>query len=169
MDPTDVRLQIPALKDSIYLNTGTFGPSPTVVLDEIRWALDLIERHGPYSPIVRESVEREGYERTRTTVADLLGAAPDEIILTRSASDSTNIIAHGLNWRSGDEVIVTDEEHQSGLLPWLNLAQRTGIKVRPVAVHPEPAVFLQNLADQMSPRTRLVFASHVTCFMAPMR
>lgn len=163
MNPADLRNQIPALSDSIHLNTGTFGPSPTVVLDEIRGALDLIEKHGPYSPIVRQKVEQEGYEWTRAEAAKLIGATPDAIILTRSASDGINIIAHGLDWQPGDEVVVTDEEHQSGILPWLILSQRSGIKVRVASLHPDPAVFLQNFADQISPRTRLVFASHVSC------
>ena len=66
MDVSAIRASIPALNQAIYLNTGTFGPSPTVALDEVRRALDLIERHGPYSPVVRQTVEREGYEWARS-------------------------------------------------------------------------------------------------------
>lgn len=163
MDLTSYRDQIPALKEAIYLNTGTFGPSPSTVIDEIRHAFDLIERHGPYSPIVRESVERQCYEQTRADVASLLGASPDEIVLTRSASDGTNTIAHGLDWRPGDEVIISNEEHQSGTLPWFILSQRQGIKVRIAKIDPDPAVTLQNIDDCFTQKTRLVFFSHVSC------
>ena len=157
------REQIPALADAIYLNTGTFGPSPVPVLDAIRHALDLIERHGPYSPLVRETVERASYEETRREAACLLGVDPAEIVLTRSASDGTNIIAHGLDWHPGDEVVITNEEHQSGMLPWFLLSRRQGIKVRVADISPDPALTLQNIADQVNERTRLVFASHVSC------
>lgn len=163
MDLTTYRAQIPALTDAIYLNTGTFGPSPVPVIGAIRQALDLIERHGPYSPVVRESVERQCYEATRSEAALLLGATPNEIVLTRSASDGINIIAFGLNWRPGDEVVIGNEEHQSGMLPWFILARRAGIRVRIARLDPDPAVTLQNIADCLTSKTRLVFFSHVSC------
>ena len=162
MNPASLREQIPALRDSIYLNTGTFGPSPTPVLEEIRRAFDLIEEHGPYSPHVRQTVEKEGYEATRSEAANLMGATADEIVLTRCASDGVNIVAYGLDWQPDDEILISNEEHQSGILPWLMLSQRNGVKVRVATVHPDPAVTLQNYSEQLSPRTRLVFASHVS-------
>lgn len=162
-DLTAYREQIPALRDAVYLNTGTFGPSPVPVIDAIRHALDLIEQHGPYSPLVRESVERQYYEHTRAEAALLLGASPDEIILTRSASDGTNTIAFGLDWRPGDEVVIGNEEHQSGMLPWFVLSQRAGIKVQVATLDPDPAITLQNIDDRLTPRTRLLFFSHVSC------
>jgi selenocysteine lyase/cysteine desulfurase len=157
------RDQIPALNDAVYLNTGTFGPSPTAVFDEIRQALNLIERHGPYSPEVREALERQAYEQTRLDAADLIGAHPEEIILTRSASDGINTIAFGLDWRPGDEVVISSEEHQSGTLPWFVLSRRFGVKVRIAKLDPDPAVTLQNIDDCITARTRLVFFSHVSC------
>ena len=162
MDIKQLRSAIPALRQAIYLNSGTFGPSPTVVLDEIRAALDLIETHGAYAPVVRRTIEREAYEKTRLAAAELLGAEADEVILTRSNSDGINIIAHGLDWQPGDEVVITDEEHASGIVPWLILAERKGIKVRTVALTHNPELLLQRLDEQVSPRTRLVFVSHVT-------
>jgi selenocysteine lyase/cysteine desulfurase len=163
MNLQHLRSQIPALNDAVYLNTGTFGPCPSAVIDEIRHAFDLIEQHGPYSPIVRETVERHCYEQTRTDAANLIGASPNEIILTRSASDGTNTIAHGLDWKPGDEVIISNEEHQSGTLPWFILSRRQGIKVRIANIDPDPAVTLQNIADNITAKTRLIFFSHVSC------
>jgi selenocysteine lyase/cysteine desulfurase len=162
LDLAALRRQIPALDDSIYLNAGTFGPPPTCVLDEIRGALDLIEKHGPYSPLVREAIERRGYEQTRVEVAQLLGVSTEEILLVRSASDAINVVAHGLDWEEGDEVVIGREEHQSGILPWLILSQRRGIRVRVAAVSPDPETTVQNFRQELSTRTRLLFASHVS-------
>jgi selenocysteine lyase/cysteine desulfurase len=111
-----LRRQIPALAQALYLNTGTFGPSPFVVYDAIREALYLAERHGPFSPVVRQAIERDAYEQTRERAAHLLGARSDEIVLTRSASDGVNIVAHGLDWRAGDEVVVTPVSNSP--YPW---------------------------------------------------
>ncbi len=163
MDLAIYRQQIPALNDASYLNTGTFGPSPSPVIDKICYGFELIERHGPYSPIVRETVERQWYEQSRAEAAALIGASTDEIILNRSASDGINTIAHGLDWQPGDEVVISNEEHQSGTLPWFILSERTGIKVRIAAVDPDPAITLQNIDDCITDKTRLVFFSHVSC------
>lgn len=162
-DLTTLRAKIPALQDCLYLNTGTFGPMPKVVVDEIRHGLDLMETHGPYSPLVRQTVEREGYEWTRKEAAALLGVSADEIVLTSNASTGINLVAHGLDWRPGDEVVISEQEHQSGMLPWLMLQRRNGIKVRVARLADDPGTILQNFADQMTPQTRLVFASHVSC------
>jgi selenocysteine lyase/cysteine desulfurase len=151
LDVDAIRNGIPALHDSIYLNTGTFGPSPAVVFEEIQDALDLIRRHGPYSPLVRQTVERERYEWTRLQAAQLMGASPDEIVLTRSASDGINLIAHGLDWQPGDQVVISSEEHQSGTLPWLVLARRRGIEVRLARLDHDPQSCLQTLPSS-SPR-----------------
>jgi selenocysteine lyase/cysteine desulfurase len=162
MDINTIRAGIPALKQAIYLNTGTFGPSPSVVLDEVRRALDLIEQHGPYSPFIRQTVEREGYEWARSEAAALLEVTPDEIALTRNASDGINIIAYGLDWRPGDEVVISNQEHPSGILPWLTLARRFGIHVRVAPLDANPEILLQEFEERITARTRLVFASHVS-------
>jgi selenocysteine lyase/cysteine desulfurase len=161
LDIQTVRAQIPALEHSTHLNTGTFGPSPRVVTDELIKAYELVGEYGAFSPVVRQRIERDGYERARARVADLLNVSRDEITLTRSSSDGICIVAYGLDWRPGDEIVITDQEHSSGELPWFVLHRRFGVNVRVVRVAPEPAETLQHFADAITPRTRLVFASHV--------
>lgn len=63
-------------------------------------------------------MELEGFEAVRGQVAGLLHAAPAEIAVpTRNVTDGINIVLHGLDWRPGDQVIVTDQEHPSGTAP----------------------------------------------------
>jgi selenocysteine lyase/cysteine desulfurase len=162
LDIQAIRAGIPALKNSTYLNTGTFGPSPTVVLNKIRRALDLIEEHGAFAPIVREEVEKKEYELAREKTAALLKVSSDEIALTRSVSDGVSMIANGLDWMPGDEVVISDQEHPSGMLPWLILGQRKGLRIRTAKLSHDPDTTLQNFSDQINPRTRLMFASHLT-------
>ena len=161
MDVDALRAQIPALANSIYLNTGTFGPLPRVVSDEIIKGYELISAHGAFSPVVRQQIERDGYERARMRVAQLVDVSPDEIALTSSASQGICTIAYGLDWKPGDEVVITDQEHPSGELPWFVLHKRFGVNVRAAQIARDDDQILQRFDNAITPRTRLVFASHV--------
>jgi selenocysteine lyase/cysteine desulfurase len=68
----------------------------------------------------------------------------------------------GLSWRAGDEVVITDQEHPSLVIPLLNIARRFGVVIRRTPVTQDQAAFLDGLAACLSDRTRLVAASHVT-------
>ena len=81
IDLPRLRAGIPALTNSIYLNTGTFGPMPTVVADEIRRAYGEIEQQGTFSPAIFWQMELEGFEAVRGQVAALLHAQTAEIAL----------------------------------------------------------------------------------------
>lgn len=161
MDIESIRSTIPALRNSIYLNTGTFGPMPTLVTQEMTKAYEMVGEFGAFSQIVRQKIERDGYESARASAVKLLNVTPDQLALTRSASDGICIIAYGLDWKAGDEVVVTDQEHPNGELPWINLHKRFGVEVRVVQIADDPNVTMQRFAEAITDRTRLVFASHV--------
>jgi len=105
----------------------------------------------------------EAYEATRGKIAALLGAEPDEIALTRSVTDGTNIIAHGLPWRAGDEVLISDKEHESGWVVWHEAARRYDLRLQILPLVADERELLSRLDELMTPRTRLVFISHVSC------
>jgi selenocysteine lyase/cysteine desulfurase len=163
MDLAYVRAAIPALANSIYLNTGTFGPMPTVVADEIRRAYGEIERQGTFSPAVFWQMELEGFEAVRGQVAALLHAEPAEIALTRNVTDGINIVLHGLDWQPGDQVILTDHEHPSGTVPWLALAERAGVELRWLELVDDADEIVARFQRLLTPRTRLAQLSHVSC------
>ena len=72
----------------------------------------------------------------RTKLGSFLNApSPNEIVFTRNATHSINQIAHGMTWSKGDVVLTTDREHNSNLVPWLQLEQEQGIDHRVVASH----------------------------------
>lgn len=162
MDLGRIRCEIPALGNSIYLNTGTYGPLPRVVAEEIVKVYRFIEEQGTFAKPVTDALYA-GYEEAREKVAALWGVESDEVALTRNTSDGINIIASGLPWREGDEVIISDQEHSSGILPWLNLARRRGIRVKVLRLVNDGEAILSKLEGMIGPRTRLIFLSHVTC------
>ena len=158
-----IRAGIPALRESIYLNTGTFGPLPSVVADKIRRAYAQVERLGTFSPHVFYELELEGLEQTRHKAAALMHADPAEIAFTHNVTDGINIVRHGLDWSPGDEIIITDQEHPAGAIPWLALAERRGVVVRVLPIHPDPDEIVARFQNLIGPRTRLASLSHVSC------
>ena len=163
IDLPRLRAGIPALTNSIYLNTGTFGPMPTVVADEIRRAYGEIEQQGTFSPAIFWQMELEGFEAVRGQVAALLHAQTAEIALTRNVTDGINIVLHGLDWQAGDEVILTDHEHPSGTVPWLALAERAGVQLRWLELIDDADEIVARFERLLGPRTRLAQLSHVSC------
>lgn len=162
MDIAAIREEIPALARTVYLNTGGTGPSPRRVTDAIVEAYRFLEENGPDAGPVRGRV-REQAEAARRGLAAFVGADPDELAFTRSVSEGINIVAWGLRWAPGDEVIVTDQEHPTGLLPWYTLRDRCGVVVRTLPLVADADRLLDRLRGLLTPRTRLLALSHVTC------
>lgn len=98
-------------------------------------------------------------EAVRAQVAAAIGASPDEIAFMRSTSDGALVVANGLDWRDGDEVILADDEFGANAYPWLNLHD---IGVKPVFVRaPAQRLTVETLERLASPRTRVVTVSYV--------
>ena len=161
LDLETIRRQMPSLDGSIYMNTGGTGPLPTPVVEEITSAYQSLGESGPDLPDVRGPIERR-FESARDAAAELFGVSSDEIALLRAVSEGLSTVAFGMDWKPGDEVIVTDEEHPTGIMVWLNLEERSGIKVRKLPLVADRQELLARLADLISDRTRLVSISHVT-------
>jgi len=94
-----------------------------------------------------------------------VGCTRDEIALVRNATEGNSYIANGLDLRPGDEVLMTDQEHPGGEQPWNLRAKRYGIVVKKITL-PKPvadaATVLNLFNDAMTPRTRVIFFSHIT-------
>lgn len=150
----------------------SYGPKPTPVTDEVVRMARFIEENGTLSKEVMQEIERV-YEGARADVARLFGASADEIALTRHVSEGINMVATGIDWEPGDEVIVSDEEHPAGSLPWMNLARRRGVVVRKLQLAPyETDEIARRLGRLITPRTKLICMSHVstrTGFVLPAR
>ncbi|MCH2321706.1 MAG: aminotransferase class V-fold PLP-dependent enzyme [SAR202 cluster bacterium] len=160
IDIDAVRSKIPCLAHLSYLNMS-YGPKPSPVVDEVVRLARLIETEGMFNPDVMAEISKM-YERARDGTAQLLNVTSSEIALTRHVSEGMNIVASGLNWSPGDEVIISDEEHQGGSIPWMNLARRAGITVRLLHMSYDLDSLLLELDSLINARTRIVSLSHVS-------
>jgi cysteine desulfurase family protein (TIGR01976 family) len=95
----------------------------------------------------------------REAMADFLNAAPDEIAFGNNMTTLTFHLARALgrDWGAGDEVVVTELDHQANVAPWMAVARERGITIRIARMRPETGTLdLDDLARQVGPRTRLV-------------
>ncbi len=162
MDIKSIRAGIPTTKNVIYLNTGFSGPSPQVVKDAIDEMLTFENDLGPTSKPVLER-HRENKAATRAAFARMMGATPEEIVLTENTTRGINIALNGLPWQPGDEIVTDDLEHSSGLVPsyQMRALRGTSVKIVPLSVSDSEGVIVEKLESAMTPRTRLLVLSHI--------
>src|SRR5574344_185088 len=108
----------------------------------------------------------DAYENARATVRDFIHAdSSSEIIFTRNATESLNLVAYsyGLNFiHEGDEIVTTIMEHHSDMLPWQMVAQKTGAVLKYIEPLPDGTVTNEEIHSKITEKTRLVAAAHVS-------
>jgi selenocysteine lyase/cysteine desulfurase len=154
-----VRQAFPVLQEVVYFNVGTYGIMPSPALEVFQALQGEWERKG----VASDHAFGRKAEETRKRVAALIGADPEEIAFTRNATDGINLVLAGIDWKPGDEVITTDEEHEAMMHPLLYLQRTKGIKVRLLPVSTRAEELLPRLEETVSAKTRLVAMSLVTC------
>ena len=161
----ELRKQFLIPADEIYLNNGTVGSSPAPVLRAVFEGYESTERLDETDP---EDYPIWGYgpwNEFRDPLAEFVGCKRDEIALVRNATEANSYIANGIDMKPGDEVLMTDQEHPGGEQPWQLKAKRYGIVVKKVKL-PVPvkdsAQVLNLFNDAITPRTRVIFVSHIT-------
>ena len=101
----------------------------------------------------------KGIEEIRASCAELIGADADEIAFVKNTSHGISIVASGLDWKQGDNVIVFEKEFSSNIYPWLNLKDR-GVEVRFIPLKNERILF-EDIESLIDSRTRLITMSSV--------
>jgi len=162
---TELRQQFLIPQDEVYLNNGTVGSSPAPVLRSIFDGYTTTERMDQQDPEDYPIWGYAAWNEFRDPLAAFVGCRRDEIALVRNATEANSYIANGIDMKPGDEVLMTDQEHPGGEQPWQLRAKRYGIVVKKVAL-PKPvqnsAQVLNLFSDAITPRTRVMFFSHIT-------
>jgi cysteine desulfurase/selenocysteine lyase len=107
----------------------------------------------------------EAYEAARAKVARFLGAAhPSEIVFTRGGTEAINLVANtlGCGFGEGDEIVLTEMEHHSNIVPWHMLRERQGAVLRFARVADDGSLDLEHLRSLIGPKTRLVALAHMS-------
>jgi cysteine desulfurase/selenocysteine lyase len=157
-------------KPLIYLDSANTSQKPRQVIDAMT---DFYERHN--ANIHRATHElgeeaTEAYEGARIKVARFIGTADEsEVVFTKNVSEAINLVAYSLGNTSvdstgrlgaGDEIVISEMEHHSNIVPWQLLCQRTGARLRWFSVTKDGRLDLSQADDLISERTKIVAISH---------
>ena len=153
----------------VYLDSANTSPKPRQVLDAIA---EHYERHNANIHRAQHVLAEEAtaaYELGRDKVAGLIHApSRDEVIFTKNASEALNLVANTMAWQSalqvgpGDEIVITEMEHHSNIVPWQLLAERTGATLRWFGITDDGRLDLSTVDDLITPRTKVVSLVHVS-------
>ena len=172
LDVEAVRAQFPILstqvhgKPLVYLDSAATAQRPEAVLA----AMDRFYRES-YASVHRgvhtlSQRATEAYEAARARVARFLGAAsPEEVVFTRGATEALNLVAwsHARpRLAPGDEVLLTEMEHHSNIVPWQLVCEQTGARLVVAPVDDRGELLLDEFERRLSPRTRVVACVHVS-------
>ncbi len=145
----------------IYLNSAGLSPTPTTVFD----AMLRDTRYGNTAPVQHLWRELEPrVEGVRRELATEFGCDPEEIAITRNASEAMEILISGIPLRAGDEVVVTAQNYDRMLTAWDQRARRDGIVVRTVSftLPATDDTILGLIRSTITPRTRVIEVAHLT-------
>jgi cysteine desulfurase/selenocysteine lyase len=175
-DVAAVRKDFPILQREInghplvYLDSAATSQKPQAVIDALT---DYYEQHNAnvHRGIYVLAEEATAlYEGARTKVAAFIGAADRrEVIFTKNASEAVNLVARSLgdaprgsrlHIGEGDEIVISEMDHHSNIVPWQLLAQRTGATLRALRLTDEGRLDLSTLAEVVNARTKLVAVVH---------
>lgn len=168
----DIAKDFPALDQSVhghrivYLDNAATTQKPETVIEALAnyYRRDNANVHRGVHTLSERATA--GYELAREKVAQFLGAtSSSEIVFVRGATEGINLIAYSWgasNLHSGDEILLTELEHHSNIVPWQLLCQRTGARIVVAPIDDRGVVSLESYAQRLSKRTRLVGISHVS-------
>jgi cysteine desulfurase/selenocysteine lyase len=154
----------------VYLDSANTSQKPQVVIDTM---VDHLERHNANVARAMHQLgaeSSEAFEGARDKVAAFVGApSRDEVIFTKNASEALNLVANTLAWArgplqlgEGDEIVITEMEHHSNIVPWQLLAERTGARLRWFGLTDDGRLALSNIDDPLTERTTAVSLTSVS-------
>ena len=187
IDVEALREQFPILSRTVredqrlvYLDSGATSQKPLAVLDAERayYLTSNAAVHRGAHQLAEEATE--AYEGSRARIARFVGARAEQLVFTRNATESINLLAYAFSnstdkarldaprpegsdrlvLRPGDEILVTEMEHHANLVPWQEVCAKTGATLRWISLTPEGRLDLSDLSTLINERTRVVSFVH---------
>lgn len=168
IDIEHIRNDFPILKREvnnkplIYFDNGATTQKPQAVIDGIvnYYSQHNANIHRGVHTLSRESTEL--FEEARKTVANFINANETEIIFTSGTTDSINLVANGINFLKDAEIIVSQVEHHSNILPWQLVSEKNGSQLKVLPINIDGSFQLNQLKDIITNKTALVALTHVS-------
>lgn len=156
-------------KRLVYLDSGATSQKPNVVIDAESdfYRLHNAAVHRGAHQLAEEATD--AYEGARNIVANFLNAHVDEVVFTKSATESLNLVSYAMgnaapgnrfHLKAGDSIVITEMEHHANLIPWQQLAARTGATLKWFSVTEEGRLDLSNIDSVIDSSTKVVALTH---------
>jgi cysteine desulfurase/selenocysteine lyase len=177
-DVETVRADFPILgrqvngRPLVYLDSAATSQKPRQVLDALRGHYERCNANVSRSVHTLGTEATEAYEGARAKIAAFIGAtASEEVVFTKNSTEAINLVAHAFSERAtdprfrlgpGDEIVISEMEHHSNILPWQLLCERTGATLRWFGLTDSGRLDESNLGELVNERTKLVSYVHVS-------
>lgn len=147
MNIEQIRELFPVTKQAVYLNSASQAPLNTLVKQKLQTLLE----------IESNAVGKKSFDRntTRVLLAELLGGLPEEYALTTSTGIGLGMVAQGINFKTGDNIIIPEREHWNNTFPWLNL-EKKGIEIRFAKINKDNSIDPESIEKLIDNKTRVV-------------
>ncbi len=170
-DPHAARQEFPILarqvngRPLVYLDNAASAQKPRAVIDAMRRTMETsyANVHRGLHTLANETTD--AYERARASVTRFINApSPSEIVFTKGATEAINLVtaSFGLDLEAGDEIVLSQMEHHSNIVPWHLLRERKGVVLKFVPVTDDGRLDLEAYETLIGPRTRMVALSHMS-------
>jgi cysteine desulfurase/selenocysteine lyase len=175
-DPLVIRKDFPIFdrkirdgKRLVYLDSGATSQKPSVVIDSESnfYRSHNAAAHRGAHQLAEEATE--ALESARSVVAEFLGGSVDEIVFTKHSTEALNLLAYSIgnspagnifHLKAGDEIVVSEMEHHANLIPWQELAKRTGAILKWFEVTPDGRLDFSDIESVITSRTKIVALTH---------
>ncbi len=144
--------------DKVWLNAASEGPLPNIAVESLKEAISWkVEPHLLNNDkFVRIPLE------LKKAIGSLINVSYQDVILGNSATFGIHLLAHGIQWEAGDEILLMQNDFPANIMPWLALSKK-GVVIRQIAPKDKFITF-NELKENITPKTRLVCLSHVHSF-----
>ncbi len=161
---TELQSDFPILSNLIYLDSSSTTQKPKAVIDAIKkfYEEDNANVHrGVYKLSLKATL---AYEKAHEIVAKFIGARFEEVIFTKGTTESLNLLAYSLgkNLQAGDEIVLTEMEHHSNLVPWQQLAKEKSLKLKFIPLTSDFQLDLRKAQELITSKTKIVSVTHVS-------
>lgn len=171
LDSEAIRRDFPILtrqihgRPLVYLDSAASSQKPNQVIEAIQRYYQTTHANIHRGVYTLSEEATLAYEQAHERVAGLIQATFEEIVFTRNTTEALNLVAYawGLaNLHQGDEVVLSQMEHHSNIVPWQQIARRTGASVHYIRVTNDGILDLEHAATLIGPRTKIVSVTHVS-------
>ena len=183
LDVAKVRAEFPIFdrlihgRPLVYLDSANTSQKPRVVIDALREHYEVHNANVARSVHTLGTESTQAYEGARAKIATFIGASSaDEVVFTKNSTEAINLVAYAFGnatatpatsderfvLRPGDEIVISEMEHHSNIVPWQLLCERTGATLKWFHLDDDGRLDLSNIDDVITPRTKIVSIVHIS-------